>query len=176
MAAVTNSETPVQTNETTTRNPTSESLFQKIAGISNLLLGWTHTEIRWNLNGPYKGFEGKVAVDGVFQFPKKSKIIAISLTNFVTGTSGATVIDLKTTNNTLGTWNSIFTTTPQFNSASANGASVNLTTGAAGTVIPVMATNPLNVNAGDYIRMDVLQVMDGGPQNLSVTLIYAARV
>lgn len=176
MSAVTNTDTLVQNNETQTRNPTSESLFQKIGGIANFLLGWTHTEVRWNLNGPYKVYSGKLGVDGIFQFPKKSKIIAISLTNLVTGTSGTTEIDIKTTNNTLGTWTSIFTTTPKFTASSVSGSSVNLSSGATGTTVPVMITTPFNVSANDYLRMDVISVMDGGPQNLSVTLIYAARV
>lgn len=175
MALVPNSDDSVLLDETQTRNPTSESLFQKIGGLLNFHKFWIHSEIRFNLNGPFKIWSGKLGVDGIFKFPYNAQIISVSLTQIKPGTVGTSEIDLKVATASVGSWLSIFSTTPKFLSTAPAFASVSLSGGDTGTTTPVLTTFPYNVNANQYIRMDVISTSDGA-QNLSVSVIYKARL
>lgn len=176
MTAVPSSEQITQLEEVTTRNPVSEALMQKFGGVLNFFLSWIHVEVRFNMNGPYRTFAGKEGIDGVFRFPRKAKIIAIEVTNREAGTAGDTEIDLKTTSNPQGVWATIFSTKPKINFTALSWAFANLSTNASGTTKPVLITTPFNVNAGDYLRMDNISVMDGSPKDFSVSVVYSPRV
>lgn len=176
MTAVPNSDQLGQLQESQTRNPVSEALIQGMQGVRNFFLSFNHVEIRFNMNGPYKSFGGKIGVDGVFRFPYNATIVAIEIVNAGVGTSGQTEIDFKKASNPQGVWSTIFTTTGKITSSALAFAFANLNTNSAGTVKPVMITTPFNVNAGDYFRMDVPTTMDGNPTNLSVSIIYKLRL
>lgn len=176
MTAVPSSNQVTQLEETQTRNPVSESVMQKFGGVLNFFLSWIHVEVRFTMNGPYKVFAGRLGIDGVYRFPVKAKIIAIEIVNQESGTGGTTENDIKTTSNPQGVWATIFSTTPKITSAAAAWAFANISTNASGTVKPVLITTPFNVNAGDYMRMDNITVMDGSPKNYSVSVIYSPRI
>lgn len=167
----------VQTESILTRRPVSESTIQTISGSTNFILEKMYQEHSFKLNGTYKLANGKLGVDGLLIFQYNAEIFNIILANQTAGTSGTTQIDLKKADNPGGTFTSIFTTIPEITSVAANFSYIGIGETLAGATAPILTSSPsvLNVNAGDCLRCDVLNVMSGSPANAEIIVYYRPR-
>lgn len=140
----------------------SNQLTVNSAGIPAIAHNYiTH---QWQLNGPYQAMVPSfplLEIDGYCFFNYNATIIAIWIYNAVAGGSGTTEFDIK-----IGTsgssFSSILSTTGQITSSAASGVwtDSNSVVGAqTGVVKPIVMS--ANVNAGQALRLDILQAMVG---------------
>lgn len=139
----------------------NQSTWRKIGGMINFLGHRTHEVKRFTVNGSY----GQLAVypfnfvDGAHVFEFDSEIFNIWTYHVQAGTSGTTELDLKLAPEGSSVWTSILTTTAKILPAAASGVRFKIGDTQVGTVSPVLTALPLNVNAGDSLRMDLVQAM-----------------
>lgn len=178
MANLPSSRLFVQTESTTTRNPVSENLIQTIGGSVNFLISTQRDSLDWCLNGTVTLFSGKTAVDGLKLVPNDQlwTIVDVSMSiGGVIGVAGQTEFDIKVAANNSNAFTSIFTTTPYANTSADTYSCVNTGTSPTGWRTPVLTTNPLNLNPGDKLRLDVISTMTGNSGPYSIQIYYRAR-
>jgi len=166
----------IQTEQLVTRRPTSESLFQPMAGSINHILENNYFATIFTANGAYKSGLGRNRFDAFFRFKFNAQIIGASILNGDPGISGTTEIDVLrfTTSGGLGT--SIFATTPKITSAAPANTWIGTGETVTGAVAPVLSTVPrLNVNIGDVLQAKFLQVMGGNPKDVQVEIYWLPR-
>lgn len=159
------------------RSAVSEELIQRLAGISNFISLYQHSEKQFFINGSYSTATTPVlGVDGLAVFEFDAEIIDVWMFNTTAGSGGTTELDLKVATTSGGAFTSIFSTTPKITSAAGNNAWVGAPGGAyvapTGTTAPVIST--VNVDAHSAIRLDLLQTQTGG-QNCGLIVHYRPR-
>jgi len=166
----------IQLEQLYTRRPTSESLFQPIAGALNKQQKENYLTKLFVANGSYKSALGRNRFDGFHRFDFNATIFRITLFSGDPGISGTTEADilLFTAPSSIGA--SILSTTPKVTSVAgadswiSNGETV---TGMTAPVLVVPAGVP--VNAGDVIEAKLLQVMGGNPKDLQIQVDFLPR-
>ncbi|MBO9666957.1 MAG: hypothetical protein J7501_09105 [Bdellovibrio sp.] len=159
------------------RSSVSESLMAKIARSVNFI-NTAHTERAvFTLSGNYSpanpGSLPFLGIDQSIIFAKNSEIVAVNIWNRKTGATGTTELDIKWKPQVGGVWQSIFSTTPKFNSSVADFTACGIGDTVAGFVAPVLTKT--NYDAKDMIRMDLLQAVSGQPNGCSLEIIYRPR-
>lgn len=170
------------------RSAVSEDMIQRQGAISNQNALYTYSVLHYTLNGNYGDvvtlpFTG---LDGLYVFPFKMEIINIAIFNNVAGSSGTTELDVKLATSSGGAFTSIFSVTPKVASTASNFAyalSYDITLGTSDQIWTVNATPPtgvtvgqltsvpLTVDAGDALRVDILDVMPGA-QDAGVIIYF----
>lgn len=143
----------------------NQSTWRKIGGAINFILNRTHEVKRFTINGAFGQLPPSqypfTFVDGVHVFEYDAEIFNIWTYNKSTGGTGTTELDLKKAPAGSPTFTSILTTTAKIQPTAAAGIRFKLGDVATGIVAPVMTANPLLVNAGDAIRMDLITAISG---------------
>lgn len=167
----------IQSEQVVTRRPTSESLFQPMAGSINSILARNYFATVFSANGSYRGALGRNRFDGFFRFKFNAQIIAVSILNGDPGTSGTTEVDILRFTASGGIGSSIFSTTPKITSAAPANSWVATGESGTGLVAPVLVGAPanFNVNAGDVLQAKLLQAMGGNPKDLQVEVYWLPR-
>lgn len=179
MADVLEERKMIQNEET--RNPAvaGESVMQRIAAAINFINKRQHMEKQFFANGSYGIMAAypQIAVDGLVFFEFDAEIINVWAFNVVGGNSGTTELDIKITKDGGSSFDSIFTTTPKFTSSASNFSYVDAIgkqSAGSGVTAPVLDVDMVNVNAGDAIRLDIIQAMLDA-QNCGIIIHYRPR-
>ena len=158
------------------RSSVSEGTWFKIGGVINFLLKKNYQVKEFFVNGPYsiKPFPHYFE-DGIQVFQFDSEIFDVWVFNLVSGSSGDTEFDIKIKPQNSGAWTSIFTVKPKINFA-AGEKWIKLGDVIANTTAGVLTSDPnvLQVNAGDAIRLDLIQGQLGA-QNCGAIIHYRPR-
>lgn len=158
----------------------SQSTWRKIGGVINFLANRTHEVKRFDIFGAYGQLPPSqypfIFVDGAHVFEFNAEIFNIWVVSYrdVVGT-GQTEIDLKLAPNGSEVYSSILTTTAKILSTSALTKRFKLGDVDTGIVAPVMTSTPLNVNAGDAIRADLITAQSGIKGALSIIIHFRPR-
>ena len=154
----------------------SEATWRKISGMINFLGHRTHQEKAFYINGTYDiGLPLPInAIDGLAFFEYDAEIFNVWVFNIVTGTSGITELDIKIKPKLSGSFTSIFSTTPKIGTTAANDIFFEVGDVMTGVTAPVLTSNPLQVNAGDAIRLDLISAMVGG-QHAGIVIHFRPR-
>ncbi len=160
MTDVTDARTIIQTEEVSYRSAVSESVFTKVAGVSNFISNRQYDTKTFYLNGPYNNSQGTTGLDGLFIFPFDCEVIGHCMFNMVGGSSGTTTLDIHYYDGAGSDQGTIFSTKPSITSAAVDGAYVgyNITTatdlgGGTGMTKGVISTT--DFDAGDALRLDL---------------------
>lgn len=157
----------LQNEELKSGVPGSEGTMQRIGQSTNFLLDQPMHNLSWVMNGIYYiGGALQNFVDGPRMISKNYYIHAIALWAYVPGTSGDLIIDVVR-RPPIGPSVSIFSVHPKMNfSSGAYGRLAkrfpdNTTLVAtAGATLPTLALT--NLDAGDFLEMNILGVQAGG--------------
>lgn len=143
----------------------NQSTWRKIGGAINFILHRTHEVKRFTINGAYGQLPPSsypfLFVDGVHVFEFDAEIFNIWVYNKNSGGTGTTELDIKKAPAGSSVWTSILTTTAKILPTAAAGIRFKIGDVATGITAPVMTSNPLQVNAGDAIRMDLITAISG---------------
>lgn len=166
-----------QTESVLTRNPVSESMIQTVGGSTNFLLETSIYVAEWKLNGPIALFNGKTYVDGIFTFPDSYnwEIFDVAMYGGEMGSGAYTEFDVLKASYGSNAFSTIFSQKPRILNTAGNGVSVHEGDSVAGTLAPILTTNPLPIVAKDKLRLDVSAVQSGGPRNFGLRVYYRAR-
>lgn len=162
----------IQEAEVKYRAAVSESTWRKITGSINFINSYHHETKQFFLNGSYWIGTGDTFADGINVFEYDAEIINVWTFNVTNGTSGTTELDLKVKPKTGGSFTSIFSTTPKITTASAGFVHFGVGDTVTGCTAPVLST--VNVNAGDAVRIDIIQAMTDA-QNCGLLIHYRPR-
>lgn len=171
------------------RTAVSEELAQRLGAQLNFHALKQYDVKEFFLNGRYNTRGPQNTLDGLYIFPFDAEIINVGIFHTEPGVSGTTEIDLKIATTSGGSFTSIFTTTPKFDSAAVagtfalcydiatpvTGQTFTPGTAPAGTTLGVMSSVPFQVDAGDAIRIDLLQVMVGAPRGTGALVYFRPR-
>lgn len=161
------------------RSSVSESTWTKIAGVTNFIVLRNHQEKQFFLNGPYSNTlfgPPNFKLDGMTIFQFDAEIFGVYMFNLVAGSVGTTELDCRIKPQLSGAFTSIFTTRPKIQSAAGNDVWVGIGDAIANTTAPVLTsgTDPLQVNAGDGLVIDLIQAQTGG-ENTGLLIHYRPR-
>lgn len=158
------------------RAAVSESTFSKIGSAINFILHRTHEKKDFFLNGRYGvASVPALGVDGVCIFEFDAEIFAVYMFNHVAGSSGTTELDVKKQATSGGAYSTIFSTTPKITSAAGNYARIGTGETVSGCTAPVLTSTPLNVSAGEALRLDLISAQGGVPENCGIVIHYRPR-
>lgn len=153
----------------------SEATWRKISGMINFIGHRTHQEKNFYVNGPYSVVATpQTSVDGLTFFEFDAEIFNVWVYNITAGSGGTTELDIKIKPKSSGSFTSIFSTTPKITSAAASNIFFEVGDTGTGITAPVLTSNPLSVNRGDALRLDLIQAMTGG-QNCGIVIHYRPR-
>lgn len=175
MAEITGVKRYIDELEIKYRAAVSESTFTKIGAMINFLGRKTHEKKDFFLNGPYAIGAGDNGLDGLCIFEFDAEIFAVYMFNHVAGSSGTTELDVKKQTTSGGAYSTIFSTTPKITSAAGNYARVGTGETVSGCTAPVLTSTPLNVSAGEALRLDLISAQGGSPQNCGIIIHYRPR-
>lgn len=156
----------------------SEELIQRQGGVSNFISLYQYTEKQFFANGRYGIMSSypQLGVDGLVFLEFNIEIINAWVFNNVPGSGGTTELDIKKASTPGGAFTSIFSTTPKITSAAPAFSWADWqgkTTPTTGVTAPVVSSP--NLNAGDALRLDLLTVMTGNPENTGILITYRPR-
>ena len=155
--------------------PVSEAILSQFAATNNFIHFFQYDTKAFFLNGDYRHGDGQEAVDGLYVFPFDCTIIKCAMFNMVSGSGGTTVLDVKRATVSGGSFSTIFSTTPKISASAGNNAFILTDGSGAGLTAPVLIGEEFEVNAGDAIRLDILQVQTGYPQNCGLIIYLRPR-
>lgn len=162
MTAIPASRQIIQQEETRSQAAVSESTMTRMGAMNNFLALKECTAHDFNLNGAYNIVNTpNLAIDGPITYPFNFEIVAaIIYAGNGMGSSGTTEIDVKWKPETGGSFASIFSTTPKFDStATPFDSARNGATPPTGFTAPVLAKTTFN--AFDILHLDLLQAQLG---------------
>jgi hypothetical protein len=157
------------------RAAVSEATFSKIGSMINFIGHRTHEKKDFFINGPYKNGAGTLGADGICIFEFDAEIFAVYMFNNIAGSGGTTELDIKKQATSGGAYSTIFSTTPKIASTAGNWARVGTGESGTGLTAPVLTSTPLNVSEGEALRLDIISVQTGNPQNCGIIIHYRPR-
>lgn len=159
----------IQVEETKPQAAVTESVMSRVGAAANFI-NLRHFYIKeFCVNGKYNIIPTNLSLDGFLTYPFNFEIVDIVLKlGGATGTSGLSEIDLKWKPETSGTFQSIFSTTPQWTAAANADSSVRIGVSRTGFTTPVLSKTTFN--AYDLIKLDQLQALVGNVNSYFITL------
>ncbi len=158
----------IQAEEVKPQAAVTEAVMGRVGQAINFVNTRHYYVKEYCINGFYPTTGIINGVDGFFTYPWAFEIVDIVVKINDPGLSGLTEIDLKWKPETSGVFQSIFSTTPKANNLAAQDSSVRLGVSRAGWTTPIL--NKTQFNAYDFIRLDLLQVMDAPARGIFVTI------
>lgn len=152
----------IQQEECAAQAATSESVFSRM-GATNNFINLRHANVReFNINGPYWIIAPpNNQIDGIIRFPYNWELIDVYIySGQTTSGSGVTNLDLKWKPFSSGSYASIFSSTPTFNSTAAPYETCGIGQSKTGFTSPILAKTQFN--AYDQIRFDLLSAVSEG--------------
>ena len=163
-----------QVEESRFKFAVSESMIQKMGSSIVFINDRQHSEKQFFANGKYNiSGAPQTYVDGFTFFQFDAEIIDVWAFVQQAGSSGVTEIDIKRATTPGGPWNTIFTVTPSFNFAAGSDVWVHVGSIIPNTTAPQLGTT--QVNAGDALRLDLLQVQGGSVITCGAVIHYRPR-
>lgn len=176
MTDITANRENVTIEETKYKASISEATAQKIGGSLNFVNLKQYDTHTFNLNGVYELGVGSTGLDGMFICLINMELVAITISNEVSGVSGTTTVDIDWFNGSGSNQGTIFSTKPSIDSTSPNDAYgiKGIATGfsdfgGTGITLPVMSKTTFN--AGDALNISLDTAMSSA-QNLAVSVHF----
>ena len=164
----------IQQEETAPQAAVTESVMSRVGAGINFINTRHYYVKEYCVNGKYNIILPNLSIDGTFTYPWPFEIIDIHVRlGQATGISGLSEIDLKWKPETSGTFASIFSTTPKWNSSAPADSSVRLGVTRTGWTTPVLSKTQFD--AWDLIKLDLLQGLNGNVNSFFVTIFTRPR-
>lgn len=164
----------IQQEETAPQAAVTESVMTRVgAGIN--FINTSHFYVKeYCVNGKYNIIVPNLSIDGFFTYPFAFEIVDIVLKlGSATGSSGLSEVDLKWKPETSGSWQSIFSTTPQWDNTAPVDSSVRIGVFRTGFTTPVLTKTQFD--AYDLVKLDILQALAGNPNSFFLTIFTRPR-
>lgn len=179
MAEILQSRDNLLVEETQYRSALSEALWQKTGGAINFINNEQTIMRSFKLNGVYGSASGTTGLDGLIVFRSNIEIVALTMENSTSGSSGTTTIDIHKLTSPGTDAGSIFSTRPAFDSTSSDDVYFlyNALTASDETPggLPTGATSPVFSSTtflkGEAARFDVDTTMIGA-ENFSLYIYF----
>lgn len=126
-----------------------------------------YTYLRFTMNGPY--LVGTFQ-DGLLPAYQNMTIVDVYVYGLTQGSGGTTEFDVQV-GSLGGAFSSIFTTTPKITSAAASNVWIRQGQTVTGCTAPVISGGTFAVTANQAIKVDLVSIMTGTPQNCGVVLV-----
>lgn len=126
----------------------------------------------WKINGPAGSFSGKTGVDGIFTLPYNAQIVDVIIYIETNGSGGLTQFDVKYSSGNGVPFASILSTLPIIYFNAGDNITVGVGDAVAGATAPVLISNPYPVSYKGRLKMDVLSVAGGFPENCGIEIFY----
>ncbi len=181
MSDITPARVNIQQEAVQYRTAISEALFSTVGGSINFINNSQYDTKPFFINGPYNiTGVNETFVDGLYIVPTgiNIQIFDVAMFNITAGSGGITELDIKyatSSGTAVGSYTSIFSTTPQISSGAAHPAYVQTGSAVTSTRAPILTTTPLLLSAGDAFRVDFIQKQTGSPQNCGIVIYYQPR-
>lgn len=169
MADIVSERKMIQQEETKPQAAVTESVLSRVGSGINFINTRHYYIKEYCVNGRYNIIMPNLSIDGFFSYPW-----AFEITDLIvklgesTGVSGISEIDLKWKPETSGTWQSIFSTTPQWSAAAPADSSVRLGVSRTGWTTPVLSKTQFDPY--DLIKLDLLQGLTGDVNSFFATI------
>jgi len=165
----------IQQEETKFQAAVSESVMSRVGAVNNFIVNRENSQHDFNLNGAYNIFAPPFYFgDGYITYPWPFEIVDVLLfTGETIGTSGTTEVDLKWKPEIGGTYQSIFSTTPKFDTTAAINDFTRQGKVSTGFIAPVLSKSQFD--AFDVLKLDVLQTISGPVNGLFVKVFVRPR-
>lgn len=152
----------IQQEETSFRAAGSESTLSRVGATANFINQYQANMREFMINGPYGAYPmPQNSVDGIIKFPFPWEIVDCYIySGDSTSGTGITELDLKWKPFNSGSYASIFSTTPKFDSSSLQYETCGIGQSKTGFTAPIL--NKTLFDANDQIRFDILQALTGG--------------
>ena len=169
MADIVSERKMIQQEETAADAALTESVLSRLGGGINFINTRHLYTQKFNVNGVYANATPSLGIDGDFTYPFNFEIISVRVKiGNAQGTSGTSEVDLKWRSENSGTYTSIFSTTPKWDSTAAVESTIRNGITATGWTPPVLSKTTFN--AYDSIRLDLLTSQLGSPNGFQVTI------
>lgn len=132
-------------------------------------------EHAFKMNGPVGAFAGRLGVDGLFVFPYDAEITDVIIYRETPGSSGAFEADILRSNFPNSGFSTIFSQRPIITSGAAAYTTCGVGDVVTGVTAPILQSLPLQVSAKDRLRMDIISMESGFPENAGVLIKYRPR-
>jgi hypothetical protein len=165
----------IQVEETQYAAAVSSSVAQRIGSSINFINSYQLDTIDFKVNGPYNlGPLPNLQFDGIVTFPFAFEIVnAFIYTGPTVASGGTTELDIKWKPYASGSYSSIFTTTPKFNSSAAASDGIHDGSTKTGFTAPVLSTTQFA--AWDLLKLDILQAVTGTQAGCGIKLFWRPR-
>lgn len=152
----------IQQEEVAFRAAVAESTLSRVAATSNFTNLYQANMREFMINGPYASIATpNLCVDGIIKFPFPWELVDIYIySGENTSGSGSTQLDVKWKPFASGSYASIFSTIPNFNSGAAPFETCGLGQAKAGFVGPILSKSQFD--AHDQLRIDLISAVTGG--------------
>lgn len=174
MTAIAPQKNIIQVEETQEGAATAESMFMRLGGTNNFISERQLDQMDFKVNGPYNLFVPNFQVDGLITFPFPWELVFVAIeSGFLNGSSGLTEVDVKWKPQGSGSYVSIFSTTPKFDSSAGAGELCANGQSATGFTAPVLAKTQFD--PWDILRCDLLQALVGDVDYFGLKLFWRPR-
>lgn len=163
----------IQIEEVRYRAAVSEGTFTRIGSSINHINTFQYDTKSFFLNGDYAisvAIGSTIGVDGLYVIPFNCEVFQVAMFNLVAGSSGTTTLDVKRATASGGAFTTIFSTTPKIQSTAGNNAYIRTGGAGVGLTAPILTTTPFQLSAGHALRLDIIGVQGGTPQNCGLIL------
>lgn len=159
----------IQQEETKPQAAVTESVMSRVGAGINFINTRHYYLKEYCVNGKYNIILPNLSIDGFFTYPWPFEITDVIVKlGSATGVSGLSEIDLKWKPEIGGVWQSIFSTTPKWNSSAPADSSVRLGVSRTGWTTPVLSKTQFDPY--DQIKLDILQGLDGDVNSFFVSI------
>lgn len=161
----------VYIEDTRFRAAVSEAIMKKFGAIANFLFKRHIEKKDLYINGIYNGITLPFNdIDGGIIFEYPVEIVNVYIKNRSAGSGGTTELDIKWKPQLTGSWATIFGTTPKITSTAASNQMCGIGQTITGFTAAVLSKTQFD--AGDMLRLDLLQAMTGNPNGCAIIIHY----
>lgn len=165
----------IQQEETKFRAAVSESTLSRVGATTNFINERQLDTIDFKINGPYHlGPTPNLQFDGIISFPFNFEIVfAVIYTGSIVASGGTTELDIKWKPYASGSYASIFSTTPKFDSSA--GASETVYNGDTKTGFTPPVLSKTTFDAKDQLKLDIITAVTGNQDGCGLKIFWRPR-
>lgn len=174
MTMVTPERILIQQEETRFRAAVAESLMSRVAATANHIALYQANVREFSINGPYgSGVVPQFGVDCIMRFPFAWELIdAYIWAGDVVDGTGSTELDIKWKPFSGGSYQSIFSTTPKFDTNAVEFFTCGVGQANGGFIAPVLSKTLFDPY--DQLRLDILQAISNG-EGCGIGIVFRPR-
>ena len=164
----------LQQEETKFRAAVAESLMSRVAATTNHINLYQANLKEWTVNGPYgNGVYPFYGADAILRFPFAWEIVDLYIfAGETVDGSGVTELDIKWKPFSGGSYQSIFSTTPKFDTFAVEFDTCGIGQVNGGFYTPVLSKTQFDPY--DQLRLDILQAITNG-EGCGIGIVFRPR-